>query len=131
MKKPELEVIRFDEADIITSSGMGFTADYFGNEKQNDGIFSFFGGTGSVTSVRTGDSDNAILAAFNSYFDGGWESTDKISVSWSNGEESWSENLQGIIDKERRYDSRPDELTNHSKYIGTYYYYGKDGFRSN
>lgn len=115
MKKPVLEVIRFEEADIITSSGlggMGFTADNFGNGTLGDGTFSFFGGSGTVTSVKTGDSDNAILAAFNQYFSGGWRSTGEIYVVGGFGFIP----VEGLIDK----DSVADDLENQD-YIGTYY----------
>ena len=113
MKKPVLEVIRFDEADIITSSGMGFTADYFGNETENDGLFSFFGGTGSVTSVKTEADYDGVLDAFNSYFGGGWSSTGEIYVVGDFGFIP----VEGLIDK----DSVADDLENQD-YIGTYYY---------
>ena len=123
MKKPILEVIRFDEADIVTASGMGFTAANFGNEEQNDGIFTFFGGTGSG-SVKTEDSDNAIVSAFNSYFGGPWSSTQEIWVYGS----GWGSQLQEMIGRDRGDEG--NDFTDNQRYNGTYYY--RDGrFHSN
>ena len=133
MKKPVLEVIRFEEADIVTASGLGglgFTADYFGNEKLEDGIFSFFGGTGTVTAVTTGAGDGEIVSAFKSYFGGPWSSTQDIWVNGSYGEEAWNDDLHGIINKDRA-DTVPDWLSNLSKYNGTYYYSRDGRFYSN
>ena len=127
MKRPVLEVIRFEEADIITSSGlsgMGFTADYFGNEKLEDGIFSFFGGTGTVTSVKTGNTDEEIVSAFNSYFGGPWRSTQEIWVYGS----GWGSQLQEMIGRDRGDEG--NDFTDNQRYNGTYYY--RDGrFHSN
>ena len=75
MKKPVLEVIRFEEADIITSSGssgLGFTASLFGDGTRGNGLFTFFGGTGEPKSVTTGDPKETIVQAFNNYFSGNW-----------------------------------------------------------
>ena len=113
MKRPVLEVIRFDEADIIATSGLRFTAANFGNGFLSDGTFSFFGGTGSVTSVTTQDSDGDIVNAFNSYFGGGWSSTGEIYVVGDFGFIP----VEGLIDK----DSVADVQDNQD-YNGTYYY---------
>ena len=131
MKKPVLEVIRFDEADIITSSGLGglgFTADYFGNETENDGLFSFFGGTGSVTSVTTEADHNGVLSAFNSYFGGGWRSTREIGVNGSYNGEGWGSPLEEMIRMDRG--AQLVDFDEFQKYNGTYYY-RDGGFHSN
>ena len=124
MKRPVLEVIRFDEADIVTASGlggMGFTADYFGDGTQGNGTFSFFGGSGSGP-VTTGAGHDVVLDAFKSNFSQNWSSTGDIWVEGSYGGESWTNDLYGIINSDRVYDDTPNDLRNLKKYNGTYYY---------
>ena len=41
MKKPEVDVIRFKEEDIVAASNFRMTIDKFGNQKQKDGIVTF------------------------------------------------------------------------------------------
>ena len=114
MKRPVLEVIRFDEADIITSSGRGFTTANFGNTIFDDGIFTFFGGTGTG-SVKTEAGHNGVLKAFNSYFGGNWGSTNEILVDGGD----WNSPLDEIIRRDRGDDS---DSTDYQYYNGTYYY---------
>lgn len=124
MKRPVMEVIRFDEADIVTASGlggMGFTADYFGDGTQGNGTFSFFGGSGSGP-VTTGAGHDVVLDAFKSNFSQNWSSTGDIWVEGSYGGESWTNDLYGIINSDRVYDDTPNDLRNLKKYNGTYYY---------
>ena len=114
MKKPVLEVIRFDEADIITASGlgMGFTADNFGDDTQGNGTFSFFGGSSGVE--RHGAHETNIVSAFKSYFGWSrWSSTDDILVNGS----TWGAPLEEMITRDQETDE-DDNL----KYNGTYYY---------
>ena len=123
MKKPILEVIRFDEADIVTASGLGglgFTADYFGDGTLKNGKFTFFDRTGSVTSVTTEADHNGVLNAFNSFFGGGWGSTREIGVNGSYNGEGWGSPLEEMIGIERG-DQMGDSYE-FQKYNGTYYY---------
>jgi len=122
MKKPILEVIRFDEADIVTASGlgMGFTASLFGDGTLKNGKFSFFGGTGSVTSVTTEADHNGVLSAFNSYFGGGWRSTREIGVNGSYNGEGWGSPLEEMIRMDRG--AQVVDFDEFQKYNGTYYY---------
>ena len=120
MKKPILEVIRFDEADIVTASGMGFTADYFGDGTLKNGKFTFFDRTGSVTSVTTEADHNGVLNAFNSFFGGGWGSTREIGVNGSYNGEGWGSPLEEMIGMDRGDQAVDSDYF--QKYNGTYYY---------
>ena len=125
MKRPVLEVIRFDEADIIIASGMGmgFTAKNFGNEIPNDGIFSFFGGSSGDVNHDAHDTD--IVSAFNSYFGGKWEDLNGIIFNYAGG----FNNVDFLV-----YNDTDDygDTSGNSKYNGTYSYEnGEFSWRSN
>ena len=123
MKRPVLEVIRFDEADIVITSGLRFTAANFCNDIPEDGTFTFFGRTGSVTSVTTEADHNGVLEAFNSYFGGNWGSTDEILVAGGD----WDSPLEEMIRRDRGADSDSIDY----QYYNVTYYYRDRGFYSN
>ena len=133
MKRPVLEVIRFDEADIITSSGLGglgFTADNFGDGTRGNGLFTFFGGTGEPKSVTTGDTMETIVQAFNNYFGGNWSNKKQPWGEVSRGDSDTSGDLWNMMIENEDYDIFPVDLMNLKKYNGTYYY-RDGGFYSN
>ena len=113
MKRPVLEVIRFDEADIIISSGMGFTAANFGNEIPKDGTFTFFGGSSGDKSHDAHEEN--IVSAFNSYFGGSWEDLGGITLNFADG--------YNRLDFFVIYDTDDyGDPSGNSKYSGTYTY---------
>ena len=120
MKKPILEVIRFDEADIIATSGLGFTADNFGDGTRGNGLFTFFGGTGEPKSVTTGDPKETIVQAFNNYFSGNWSYKNQPYGEVSRGDSITSGGLWYMMVENEDYDNLD----------GTYYY-RNGGFYSN
>ena len=130
MKKPVLEVIRFEEPDIIATSGMGFTADNFGDGTQGNGLFTFFGGTGEPKSVTTGDPKETIVQAFNNYFSGNWSYKNQPWGEVSRGDSTTSGGLWYMMIENEYYDIFPDDPMNLKKYNGTYYY-RDGGFYSN
>ena len=97
MKKPVLEVIRFEEPDIIATSGMGFTADNFGDGTRGNGLFTFFGGTGEPKSVTTGDTRETIAQAFNNYFSGNWSYDNQPWGEASRGDSDVSGDLWNMM----------------------------------
>ena len=133
MKRPVLEVIRFDEADIVTASGlsgMGFTAKNFGDGTRGNGLFTFFGGTGEPKSVTTGDTKETIFQAFNNYFSGDWSFDHQPFAEVSRGDSTTSGGLWYMMIENENYDIFPDDPMNLKKYNGTYYY-RDGGFHSN
>ncbi len=76
MKRPILEVIRFEEPDIIATSGWRVKLAGFGDGIADNGTFTFFGGTGEPKSVTTGAGLDSIVQAFNNNFGGSWNAED-------------------------------------------------------
>ena len=78
MEKPKLEVIRFEEEDIVTASGLGMTASGFA-DPDVFASFTFFGG--SSGKEEHGAHDSGLLDAFKRYFgNNSWNSVGDISV---------------------------------------------------
>ena len=122
MKRPILEVIRFEEPDIIATSGsgLGFTASLFGDGTRGNGLFTFFGGTGEPKSVTTGETKETIVQAFNNYFSGNWSYKNQPYGEVSRGDSITSGGLWYMMVENEDYDNLD----------GTYYY-RNDGFYSN
>ena len=112
MKRPVLEVIRFDEADIVTASGMGMNMSNFGDQEPYNGAFTFFGGSSGDVSHDAHEEN--IVSAFNSYFGWSWEDLG-IKLYFDNGDDELSSAV--YIDT----DGHGDPPGN-SKYNGTYTY---------
>ena len=112
MKRPVLEVIRFEEPDLIATSGLGMTMSNFGDRVPNNGAFTFFGGSSGDKSHDAHEEN--IVSAFNSYFVQHWSSTGDIYVDGNFG----GATVEGMIDN----DSDGPENLDDQKYNGTYYY---------
>ena len=111
MKKPVLEVIRFDEADIVTASGLGglgINLAGFGDEENGNGTFTFFGRSSGDEPHNAHETN--IVSAFNSYFGGSWGSTGGIPVYGSYGGEPWSDSVEAMIRGDRNDDIFGDPL---------------------
>ncbi len=123
MKKPILEVIRFDEADIITASGWRVKLAGFGDGIADNGTFTFFGGTGEPKSVTTGAGLDSIVLAFNTNFGGSWNAKDGQPVIINGGVDGGF--LEGILSLDGS-----NEVKNWNV---MYYYTTEEGgyFRSN
>ena len=113
MKRPVLEVIRFEEPDIIATSGIGIFLTGFGDNKKGNGEFTFFGGTGTG-SVKPEAGYDEVLDAFNSYFSQTWSSANDISVVSDFGDTT----VAGLIYQDSVGSGLPDD----QNYSGTYYY---------
>ena len=123
MKKPVLEVIRFEEPDIIATSGLGMTMNYFGDQVPNNGEFTFFGRSSGKEWHNAHDTD--IVSAFKSYFGGKWEDLGGITLNFDGG----YDNLGVFV----HHDTNVDNLSDDSKFNGTYTYKNGEFFymRSN
>ena len=110
----KLEVIRFEEPDIIATSGLGLIASGFGDYEANNGTFSFFGGSSGNESHNAHEPD--LVSAFNSYFKWSWENIIGITLETK---ESYT-GLGDIVDRDGEVfnDSDPD----YAGYNGTYTY---------
>ena len=112
MKKPVLEVIRFDEADIVTASGLGMTMNYFGDQVPNNGEFTFFGRS-SGNEWHNAHEEN-IVSAFKSYFGGDWEDLHGITLNFAGGDDG----LGRLVVE----DANVDVFLEDSKFNRTYTY---------
>lgn len=112
MKKPILEVIRFEEPDIITTSGLGMTMSNFGDQVPNNGTFAFFGGSSGDVSHDAHEEN--IVSAFNSYFGGSWVDLDGIALFKEGGDNGLGEMIES--------DGSNDNELAWAGYNGTYYY---------
>ena len=123
MKKPVLEVIRFEEPDIIATSGLGMTMNYFGDHEPNNGEFTFFGRSSGDERHNAHDTD--IVSAFNSYFEWDWKDLNGITLNFDGGYDKL-----GVF---VRHDTNVDDLSDDSKFNGTYTYKNGEFFymRSN
>ena len=127
MKKPVLEVIRFDEADIITSSGLGMEVAGLSNGTEGDATFKFFGNS-SYGDVEHNAHKEDIVPAFNSYFKWRWENLDGISLNkLGQSNELESNELGQMIYNDGFYGDSDPAWVN---YNGTYYF-RNGGFYSN
>ena len=121
MKKPILEVIRFEEPDIIATSGLGMTMSNFGDQVPNNGTFSFFGGSSGDKSHNAHEEN--IVSEFNSYFGWDWKDLDEVTLNFADGDNGLGE----VVDIDKS-----DDYSYFSKYNGTYTYNnGSFNMRSN
>lgn len=112
MKKPVLEVIRFEEPDIIATSGLGMTMNYFGDQVPNNGEFTFFGRS-SGDKIHNAHEEN-IVSEFNSYYGRDWKDLVDITLNFDGG----YDNLGVFV----RHDTNGDGLLDDSKFNRTYTY---------
>ena len=129
MKRPVLEVIRFDEADIITSSGskLGMIANGFENGMQNDATFTFIGGPGGNSGPHSAHADG-LLNLFNNYFSCSWSSVDGINYKIT-GSDSSAEGEFGELILHDREGSMDVDL--YKNFNGSFEYRSGSFYRSN
>ena len=109
MKKPILEVIRFEEPDIIATSGLGMTMSNFGDQVPNNGTFSFFGGSSGDESHNAHEEN--IVSEFNSYFGWDWKDLDEVTLNFADGDNGLGE----VVDID--YQQEQEDIENESLVI--------------